>query len=49
MKAKEGAENEKYDEKVQARRQQFREIKEDTGGLLRAIIKQEYLKNRYGN
>ncbi|MBO4285138.1 MAG: VWA domain-containing protein [Alphaproteobacteria bacterium] len=49
MKAKEGDENEKYDEKVQARRQQFREIKEDTGGLLRAIIKQEYLKNRYGN
>lgn len=49
MKAKEGDENEKYDEQVQARRQQFREIKEDTGGLLRAIIKQEYLKNRYGN
>ena len=44
--AKEG-EAEKYDETVQARQQQFREIKEDTGGLLKAFIYEEYLKKRY--
>ena len=38
-----------YDETVQARFQQFREIKENVGGLLKAFIEQEYLKNRYGN
>lgn len=36
-----------YDETVQAREQQFREIKDDPGGLLKAFISQEYLKNRY--
>ena len=36
-----------YDENVQAREQQFRDIPEDTGGLLKAFIKQEYLKKRY--
>ncbi len=49
LNAKQGNQSEKYDEEVQALAQQFREIKEDTGGLLREMIKQEYLKNRYGN
>lgn len=42
-----GDEETKYDEQVQARAQQFRDIPEDTGGLLRAFIKKEYMKNRY--
>ena len=37
----------KYDETVQARTQKFRAVKEDPGGLLKAFIKQEYLKKRY--
>ena len=36
-----------YDETVQAREQQFREIKDDPGGLLKAFIVQEYQKKRY--
>jgi len=36
-----------YNETVQAREQKFREIKEDTGGLLRAFIYEEYSKKRY--
>ncbi len=36
-----------YDETVQAREQQFREIKDDPGGLLKAFIAQEYQKKRY--
>lgn len=36
-----------YDEEIQAREQQYRDIPEDTGGLLRAFIKREYIKNRY--
>ncbi len=43
----EGDENTKYNEEVQAREQQYREIPEDPGGLLRAFIYQEYRKNRY--
>lgn len=39
--------DEEYDEKVQARAQQLREIPEDPGGLLRAFIAQEYRRNRY--
>lgn len=42
-----GDEDTKYDEEVQAREQQYRDIPEDTGGLLRAFIKKEYMKNRY--
>ena len=42
-----GKEDTKYDEEVQAREQQYREIPEDPGGLLRAFIYQEYQKNRY--
>ncbi|MBR2300015.1 MAG: VWA domain-containing protein [Alphaproteobacteria bacterium] len=48
MPAKE-QEAEEYNETVQAREQKFREIKDDPGGLLKAFIKQEYMKNRYGN
>lgn len=40
-------EDNKYDEEVQAREQQYREIPEDPGGLLRAFIRKEYMKNRY--
>lgn len=36
-----------YSEAVQAREQQFRDIPEDAGGLLRAFIRKEYMKNRY--
>ena len=42
-----GQDDTKYDEEVQAREQQYREIPEDPGGLLRAFIYQEYMKNRY--
>jgi len=49
--ARPGEENEnngqKYDEQLQAREQQFRDIPEDAGGLLRAFIQKEYMKNRY--
>ena len=37
----------KYDEEVQAKAQQYREIPEDPGGLLKAFILKEYQKNRY--
>lgn len=37
----------KYDEEVQARAQQYREIPEDPGGLLKAFIRKEYNRNRY--
>ena len=34
-------------EKMQAKIQQYREIPEDPGGLLKAFIYQEYRQNRY--
>ncbi len=37
-----------YDEKTQAREQQYRNIPEDSGGLLKAFIRKEYRRNRYG-
>lgn len=37
----------KFSEAAQAREQQFRDIPEDPGGLLRAFIRKEYMKNRY--
>ena len=37
----------KFSEAAQAREQQFRDIPEDPGGLLRAFIHKEYMKNRY--
>lgn len=42
-----GDESQEYDEKVQARAQQYREIPEDPGGLLKAFIQKEYARNRY--
>lgn len=39
----------KYDEQAQAREQQYREIPEDPGGLLRAFINKEYRKRRYND
>ena len=44
-KTKEKGDN--YSEAAQAREQQFRDIPEDVGGLLRAFIYKEYQKNRY--
>ena len=38
-----------YNEQIQAREQQYREIPEDPGGLLRAFIYKEFQKNRYGD
>ena len=42
-----GDDKQKYDEQVQARELQYREIPEDPGGLLRAFIAKEHAKNRY--
>lgn len=42
-------EDKPYDEEVQAREQRFRDIPEDKGGLLRAFIYKEFIKNRYGD
>ncbi len=39
--------DEKFDEQGQARAQQYREIPEDPGGLLKAFIYKEYNRNRY--
>ncbi len=39
--------DEKFDEQGQARAQQYREIPEDPGGLLKAFIHKEYSRNRY--
>lgn len=47
--AKKGDKNEKYDEEALAMQRQYREIPEDTGGLLREFIKKEYMKDRYRN
>lgn len=46
---KKGNDDEKYDEQIQARAQQYREIPEDPGGLLRAFIYKEYQRNRYND
>lgn len=47
--AKEGSDDEKYDEEALAMQRRYREIPEDAGGLLREFIKKEYLKDRYKN
>ena len=44
---KKGDENTHYDEEAMAMQRQYREIPEDTGGLLREFIKKEYMKERY--
>ena len=38
-----------FDEETQAREMAYRNIPEDAGGLLRAFIRKEYNKNRYGD
>lgn len=38
-----------FDEQTQAREMSYRNIPEDAGGLLRAFIRKEYNKNRYGD
>ena len=45
--SQEGNKEEQYDEKMQAKARQYREIPEDPGGLLKAFIYQEYRQNRY--
>lgn len=48
MQAQQGKEEKaEYDEKAQAMAQQYREIPENPGGLLKAFIRREYLKKRY--
>ncbi len=47
MMSQEGNKEEQYDEKMQAKARQYREIPEDPGGLLKAFIYQEYRQNRY--
>lgn len=44
-----GAKSEEQKEKIKARLQKFRDIPEDKGGLLRALIQKEYQLNRYKN
>ncbi len=44
---KQADEDKPFDEKMQAKAQQYREIPEDPGGLLKAFIYQEYQQNRY--
>ncbi len=43
----EDAQEEEFDEEAQARAQQYREIPENPGGLLKAFIRREYMKKRY--
>lgn len=42
-----GAKSDDEREKIRARLQKFRDVPEDKGGLLRALIKKEYQLNRY--
>lgn len=44
-----GTKSSEDEEKIRARLQKFREIKEDKGGLLRSLILREYNKRRYEN
>lgn len=45
--AQKGNKNDKYDEEAVIMQRQYRDIPEDTGGLLREFIKKEYSKGRY--
>lgn len=45
--AQKGDENDKYDEEAVIMQKQYRDIPDDTGGLLREFIKKEYSKDRY--
>lgn len=49
MNAKEGNEDTEYDEEALAMQRRYREIPEDTGGLLREFIKKEHMKDRYND
>lgn len=49
VEAKQGDENDSYDEEALAMQRRYREIPEDVGGLLREFIKKEYLKDRYND
>lgn len=42
-----GDADDKYNEQMQAKTQQYREIPEDPGGLLKAFIEKEYNRKRY--
>lgn len=44
-----GAKSDEEKEKIRARLQKFRDIPEDKGGLLRALIQKEYQLNRYND
>ncbi len=44
---REEAQEKEFDEEAQARAQQYREIPENPGGLLKAFIRREYMKKRY--
>lgn len=45
--AQKGDKDDKYDEEAVIMQRQYRDIPEDTGGLLREFIKKEYSKGRY--
>ena len=45
--SQQGNTEDEYNEQMQAKAQQYREIPEDPGGLLKAFIYQEYRQNRY--
>lgn len=47
--AQEGRHDDEYDGEAALMRRQYREIPEDTGGLLREFIRKEYRKDRYKN
>lgn len=49
MNAKKGDDDTPYDEEALAMQRRYREIPEDTGGLLREFIKKEYMKDRYND
>ena len=45
--AQQGNKDDKYDEEAVIMQRQYRDIPDDTGGLLREFIKKEYSKGRY--
>ncbi|MBR5154780.1 MAG: hypothetical protein IKW58_03555 [Alphaproteobacteria bacterium] len=49
LNAKKTDKKEDFDEEALIMQRRYREIPEDTGGLLREFIKKEYLKDRYRN
>ena len=49
MGAKKTDKEEDFDEEAMIMQRRYREIPDDTGGLLREFIKKEYLKDRYSD